>query len=49
MRAKRAYEESERIAREKERKELEQKQKVLKDLEEARLKQFYDREMRMAE
>jgi hypothetical protein len=36
LRAKRAFEESERIAREKERKELEHKQKVLRELEEAR-------------
>lgn len=36
LRAKRAFEESERIAREKERKELEYKQKVLRDLEDAR-------------
>ena len=36
LRAKRAFEESERIARDKERKELEQKQKVLRDLEDAR-------------
>ena len=36
LRAKRAFEESERIARDKERKELEHKQMVLRDLEEAR-------------
>ena len=36
LRAKRAFEESERIARDKERKELEHKQKVLEDLEQAR-------------
>lgn len=49
LRAKRAFEESERIAREKERKELEYKQKVLRDLEDARQQQFLDRERRLAE
>lgn len=49
LRAKRAFEESERIAREKERKELEHKQKVLRELEEARQQQFLDRERRLAE
>ena len=36
LRAKRAFEEGERAAREKERRDLEHKQKVLKDMEEAR-------------
>jgi hypothetical protein len=36
LRAKRAFEESERNAREKEKREFEHKQKVIKDLEEAR-------------
>ena len=36
LRAKRAFEESERIARDKERKELEHKQAVLRELEDAR-------------
>jgi hypothetical protein len=36
LRAKRAFEESERNAREKERRELEHKQKVLREMEEAR-------------
>ena len=49
MRAKRAFEESERIAREKERKELEHKQKVLRELEDARQNQFLERERRLAE
>ena len=49
LRAKRAFEESERQAREKERKELEHKQKVLEDLEAARQQQFMDRERRLAE
>jgi hypothetical protein len=49
LRAKRAFEESERIAREKERKELEWKQKVLRDMEEARQAQFSEKEHRLAE
>lgn len=49
MRAKRAFEESERIARDKERKELEHKKKVLDDLEQARQNQFLERERRLAE
>ena len=49
LRAKRAFEEGERLARDKERKELEQKQKVLQDLEEARQKQFLEKERRLAE
>lgn len=36
LRAKRAFEESERLAREKERKEQEWRQKVLRDMEQAR-------------
>jgi hypothetical protein len=36
LRAKRAFEESERVAREKERKEMEWRQKVLVEMEEAR-------------
>lgn len=49
MRAKRAFEESERIARDKERKELEHKHIVLQDLEQARQNQFLERERRLAE
>ncbi len=49
MRAKRAFEESERAARDKERKELEWKQKVLNEMEEARQKQFSEKEHRLAE
>lgn len=49
LRAKRAFEESERIARDKERRELEHKQKVLQDLEQARQQQFFDKERRLAE
>lgn len=49
MRAKRAFEESERNARDKERRELEHKQKVLKEMEEARQNQFLERERRLAE
>ena len=49
LRAKRAFEESERLARQKERKEMEHKQKVLNDLEEARQQQFSDKERRLAE
>jgi hypothetical protein len=36
LRAKRAFEEGERAARDKERRDLEHKQKVLKDMEDAR-------------
>jgi hypothetical protein len=49
LRAKRAFEEGERAAREKERRDLEHKQKVLKDMEEARQRQFFERETRLAE
>jgi hypothetical protein len=49
LRAKRAFEESERLARDKERKELQKKQDVLAELEEARQQQFMDRERRLAE
>ena len=49
LRAKRAFEESERLARTKEKKEIEHKQKVLQDLEEARQQQFSDKEKRLAE
>ena len=49
LRAKRAFEEGERAARDKERRDLEHKQKVLKDMEEARQRQFFERETRLAE
>ena len=49
LRAKRAFEEGERQARDKERKELEHRQKVLQDLEEARQRQFLEKERRLAE
>ena len=49
LRAKRAFEESERLAREKERKELEWKRKVLADMEAARQAQFAEKEQRLAE
>ena len=49
LRAKRAFEEAERNERLKEQRELEQKQKVLAELEEARQRQFMDKELRLAE
>lgn len=49
LRAKRAFEESERLAREKERKELEWKRKVLADMEAARQAQFAEKDQRLAE
>jgi hypothetical protein len=49
LRAKRAFEESERLARDKERTELQKKQDVLAEMEEARQRQFMDRERRLAE
>ena len=49
LRAKRAFEEGERQARDKERRDLEHKQKVLRDLEDARQRQFLEREQRLAE
>jgi len=49
LRAKRAFEEGERGAREKERRDLEHKQKVLRDMEDARQRQFLERETRLAE
>ncbi len=49
LRAKRAFEEGERLARDKERREMEHRQKVLLDLEEARQRQFSEKERRYAE
>lgn len=49
LRAKRAFEEGERLAREKERKEIIYKQRVLQEMEEARQKQFADKEMQLAQ
>ena len=49
LRAKRAFEEGERQARDKERRDMEHKQKVLRDMEDARQRQFLEREQRLAE
>ena len=49
LRAKRAFEESERAAREKEKKEREHKLKVQREMEAARQSQFSEKERRMAE
>lgn len=49
LRAKRAFEEGERVARERERKDLEHKHSVLRDMEEARQRQFLEREQRLSE
>ncbi len=49
LRAKRAFEEGERAARDKERRDLEHKQKVLREMEDARQRQFLERETRLAE
>jgi hypothetical protein len=49
LRAKRAFEEGERLAREKERKEREKKLSIQKELELARQTQFEEKERRMAE
>jgi hypothetical protein len=49
LRAKRAFEESERLERDKERREREHRLKVLRDMEEARRKQFLEKERTLAE
>ena len=49
LRAKRAFEQGEREARQKERREAEKKSRLLKELEVARVLQFQEREHRLTE
>ena len=49
MKAKRAYEEGERLARERDRQEVEKRLKIAKELEVARQKQFKYKESQLAE